>query len=206
MKVLIGCECSQVITKEFRKIGIECYSNDLEPCYGGKPEWHIQGDVLELINDDFDLLIAHPPSTYISNAGARWLYPNHKLNVDRYKKGVEATKFFNALLNCKIKHICIENPLPSKIFNLPNPTQIIQPYYFGEPYSIKTLLWLKNLPKLKPTEIINTHILYVTSGSYTDTHDKKYAGFSRKGGASKVRSKSFKGIAIAMAQQWSNIL
>lgn len=100
------------------------------------------------------------------------------------------------------KKIAVENPIPSSVFEIPKYTQIIQPYEFGHPYSKKTCLWLKGLPPLKPTEIVKDHIPYVTSGSYTKNHNPKYKGASRKGGSSKTRSKTFRGIAQAMANQW----
>ena len=110
--------------------------------------------------------------------------------------------FFDCFLKAQCKKIAVENPIPSSVFNLPKYTQIIQPYEFGHPYSKKTCLWLKALNPLKPTEIIQNHIPFVSSGSYTKTHDPKYKGASRKGGAAKSRSKTFPGIAKAMADQW----
>lgn len=202
LRVLVACEESQVVCKAFREKGHEAYSCDLQDCSGGRPEWHIKGDVLDVIEEGWDLVIAHPPCTYLSNAGARWLYKNHELNAERYKKGLEGKAFFMRLLNCSAKHVAIENPVPSRVYELPLPTQIIQPYQFGEPWSKKTCLWLRNLPPLKPTEIVEDHRPYVSSGSYSRNHDPKYKGFSRKGGAAKVRSKTFPGIGKAMAEQW----
>jgi len=202
MRVLVACEESQEVCKAFREKGHEAYSCDLEPCSGGHPEWHLQQDVLPLLDQHWDLIIAHPPCTYISNAGARWLWAGHKLNEERYQKGLEGKAFFMKFYNANCPRIAVENPMPSSIFNLPKPTQIIQPYEFGEPWSKKTFLWLKGLPPLQPTEIIKDHIPYVTSGSYKNAHDPKYKGASRKGGASRTRSKTFPGIAKAMADQW----
>lgn len=150
----------------------------------------------------WDLLIAHPPCTYISNAGARWLYPNGQLDYDRWQRGREGAKFLAYFLNTPCDKIAVENPIPTKIFHIPPYTQVIQPYEYGHPYSKKTCLWLKNLPKLQPTEIVSDHIPYVSSSTYKKTHDKRFIGASRKGGSSKSRSKTFTGIARAMATQW----
>ena len=218
MRVLIACEESQRVCVEFRKLGHIAFSCDIIPCSGGHPEWHIMQDVIPLLNGnckfrtqsgqgyrlhgEWDLIIAHPPCTYLTNAGARWLYAGHKLNEERYLKGHEAKQFFMEFFNADCPRVAIENPVPSSVFNMPKCTQVIQPYEFGHPYSKKTCLWLKGLPPLKPTEIIENHVPFVSSGSYTKTHDPKYKGASRKGGASKSRSKTFQGIAKAMAEQW----
>lgn len=214
----MACEESQEVCKAFRAKGHEAYSCDIQECSGGHPEWHIIGDVLPLINGrckfktvdgivhsintKWDILIAHPPCTYLTNAGARWLWAGHKLNEERYKKGIEARKFFMAFYNADCDKIAVENPVPCSIFKLPKYSQSIQPYYFGHPYSKKTCLWLKGLPKLVPTEIVNDYVPYVSSGSYKKNHDPKYKGVSRKGGASKIRSKTFSGVAKAMSEQW----
>ena len=202
MKVLVACEESQAVCIAFRELGHEAYSCDIQPCSGAHPEWHLQVDALEMLKLKWDLIIAHPPCTYLTNAGARWLYAGHKLDADRYKKGLEGKAFFMALYNADCPKIAVENPIPSAIFELPPYSQVIQPYEFGHPYSKKTCLWLKGLPKLEPTQIIREHVPYITSGTYSRTHDEKYKGASRKGGSSKSRSKTFPGIAKAMAEQW----
>lgn len=218
MKVLIACEESQEVCKAFRAKGHEAYSADIQEPSGGHPEWHILGDVLPIIDGDckfttmdgeehqivgeWDLLIAHPPCTYLTNAAARWLHKNGKLNKERYKKSIEGKSFFEKFLNANCKKIAVENPIPSSVLNLPKYTQIIQPYEYGHPYSKKTCLWLKGLPPLEPTQIIENHIPFVSSGSYSKNHDPKYKGASRKGGAAKSRAKTFSGIAKAMAEQW----
>ena len=218
MNVLIACEESQRVCIVFRDKGHNAFSCDILPCSGGHREWHICGDVLPLLNGNcvfrtmdgvkhridgkWDLLIAHPPCTYLSNAGARWLYAGGELNAERYRKGLEGKKFFMAMLNADCPRIAVENPIPSSIYDLPQYTQIIQPYQFGEPWSKKTCLWLKGLDKLQPTNIVEDYKPYCSSGSYSGTHDPKYKGASRKGGSSKSRSKTFYGIAKAMAEQW----
>ena len=193
MKVLVACEESQRVCIAFREKGHEAYSCDIEPCSGGHPEWHIQDDVLKHLNEDWDLIIAHPPCTYLSNAGARFLYPKGVLNKERYKKGLEAKDFFMKLYNADCPKICVENPVSSTIYNMPKYTQEIQPYYFGHPFKKKTRLWLKGLEPLKPTNIVNV------------SESTKIAGnWFNKGGKErqKNRSKTFEGIARAMAEQW----
>lgn len=161
MKVLVACEESQRVCTAFRELGHEAYSCDVQECSGGHPEWHIMQDVISLINGKcafttcdgkshtidrrWDILIAHPPCTYLSNAGARHLWKNHVLNRERYEKGLTGKAFFMEFLNADCERICVENPVPSKIYNLPRYTQTIQPYEFGHPYSKRTCLWLKNL-------------------------------------------------------------
>ncbi len=206
MRVLVACEESQEVCKAFRALGHEAYSCDIEPCSGGHPEWHIQADATEIIKMKWDLIIAHPPCTYISNAGARWLFAGGKLNQERYRNGLYAKGFFMRFLNADCEHIAVENPIPSSVYDLPPYTQIIQPYEYGHPWSKKTCLWLKGLPPLVPTDIVTEFKPFVSSGSYTKTHDPKYKGASRKGGSARSRSKTFPGIARAMAEQWGGIV
>jgi hypothetical protein len=193
MKVLVACEESQRVCIAFRKKGHEAYSCDIEPCSGGYPEWHIQDDVLKHLDKGWDLIIAHPPCTYLSNAGARFLYPKGILNQDRLKKGLEAKEFFMKLYNANCPKICVENPVSSKIFEMPQHTQEIQPFEFGHPFKKKTRLWLKGLEPLKATNIVEV------------SESTKIAGnWFNKGGKErqKNRSKTFEGIAKAMAEQW----
>lgn len=219
MKVLVACEESQRVCTAFRVLGHEAYSCDVQKCSGGHPEWHIMQDVIPLINGKctfttcdgkshtmdgrWDMLIAHPPCTYLSNAGARHLWKNHVLNRERYEKGLKGKAFFMEFLNADCERICVENPVPSKIYNLPRYTQTIQPYEFGHPYSKRTCLWLKNLPKLVPTETVEPIGTFCPSGSYSKKHDSKHRGVFTKDRA-KNRSKTFPGIAQAMAQQWGS--
>lgn len=221
INVLIACEESQAVCKAFRRRGFNAYSCDLQYCSGGMPEYHIQEDVTKLLNgkqhfvtmdgvyhvvDKWDLIIAHPPCTYLSNAGARWLYAGGKLNEDRYKKGIEGKQFFLQFYNANCEHVAIENPIPSKVYNLPPYSQVIQPYEHGEPWSKKTCLWLKGLPLLQPTNVLTDYKPFCSSGSYSKSHDAKYKGANRKGGSAKSRSKTFYGVAQAMAEQWGNYL
>lgn len=196
MKVLVACEESQIVCKAFRERGHEAYSCDILPCSGGHEEWHIQGDVLPLLKKKWDLIIAHPPCTYLSNAGARFLYPKGKLNTDRLLLGLTAKYFFMEFLESNCDKVCVENPIPSKIYKLPPYSQIIQPYEYGHPFSKKTCLWLKGLPPLKPTKIMK------------EKQSTKIAGnWFNKGGKDrqKNRSKFWKGIAEAMAEQWGGL-
>lgn len=219
MKVLVACEESQEVCKAFRNLGHEAYSCDIIDCSGGHPEWHIKQDVLPLINgncefktadgivhkieDKWDLLIAHPPCTYLSNAGAARLFPiKGFMSVERYKKGLKAKAFFEEFLNAGCEKIAVENPIPSKIFDLPKYTQIIQPYEHGHPYSKKTCLWLKGLPKLTPTDIITDNIISWVSGGSKDSHRNPRRQSGTKIRDAKTRSKTFPGIAKAMAKQW----
>lgn len=221
IKVLIACEESQAICKKFRALGVEAFSCDLQQCSGGCPQWHIKGDCVPVIETGkfttedgkahsvkkWSLIIAHPPCTYLSNAGACHLWRGHILNEERYKKGLEGKAFFMYFYEMKnCDHVAIENPIPSSIYALPKRTQIIQPYEYGEPYSKKTCLWLRGLPLLQGTKYMPDHIPFMPSGSYSKSHDQKYKGCSRKGGSSKARSKTFDGIAAAMASQWLKYL
>lgn len=201
MKVLVACEESQRVCIEFRKRGHEAYSCDIEPCSGGHPEWHLQVDALELLKMDWDMILAFPPCTYLTNAGARHLWKNHKLNEERYQKGLEAKEFFLKFWNANCSKIVIENPTPSRIFELPEKSQVIQPYQFGHPFTKRTQLWIKGLPLLRPTEIVQPERTWCPSGSYSGKHDEKHKGVFTKDRALN-RSKTFPGIAKAMAEQW----
>jgi len=202
-RVLVACEESQTVCKAFRSFGIEAYSCDLVNCSGGKPQWHIKNNaIVEAYSGNYDLMIAHPPCTYLSRAGARWLFAGGRLNYERYEKGLEGKSFFEAMLNAPIKHICVENPLPLKIFNLPKETQVIQPYEYGHEYSKRTHLWLKNLPKLKPTDIKQNYVPYLPSNTGGAKRGQKA---TYKSITQKESSKTFEGVAKAMAEQWSTV-
>jgi len=201
MKILVACEESQEVCKRFRAKGHEAYSCDIQQCSGGKPEWHIQGDAIgEAYSRKYDLMIAHPPCTYISRAGARWMYPTAgNLCKERYSKALQAKFFFMSLLNAPIKHIAVENPTPLKVVGLPKHSQAVQPYEYGHPYSKRTLLWLKNLPLLEPTEIVSDYKPYLPSNTGGKKRGQQY---QFKSISQKESSKTFPGIAQAMADQW----
>ena len=166
MKVLVACEESQAVTIELRKLGHEAYSCDILPCSGGHPEWHLQQDVTELLKMKWDMIIAFPPCTYMSNAGACRMYPTKGVvDQERYKKAMAAKEFFLKFYNCDCPRVAIENPVPMKIIGLPKKSQVIQPYEFGHPYTKKTYLWLKGLPKLTPTNIVEPLGPYVCGNS-----------------------------------------
>lgn len=198
MRVLVACEESQRVCIAFRNMGHEAYSCDIQDQSGGYRDWHIKGDALkEAYSGKYDMMIAFPPCTYLSRAGARFLYPQGQLNHKRYNKALEAKAFFMSLLNAPIKHIAIENPTQFKILNMPQYTQAIQPFMFGHPYSKRTLLWLKNLPPLRATKMINQYTPFVKSSKHRGAYQPPTK-------TKKERSKTFEGVALAMADQWSN--
>ena len=204
IKILIGCEESQTICKAFRNLGFESYSCDLQDCSGGHPEWHLQMDVFKAIDLIKPTLgVFHPPCDFLSNAGARWLYKGGVLNQERYLKGLDAKEFFMKLYGLDLKYIAVENPLPSKIYNLPKHTQIIQPFEYGHEFSKRTLLWLKNLPLLTPTDIKKNYVPYLPSNTGGAKRGQKA---TPKSMTKKQSSKTFQGIADAMAVQWGNFL
>jgi hypothetical protein len=196
MRVLIACEYSGKVREAFRKLGHDAWSCDLLPSDDNSP-YHIQGDVLDILNDGWDMMIAHPPCTYLSNAGAKHLYRGKVLNQERYAKGLKAKAFFMALYNANIPMIAIENPVSSLIFCMPPHTQYIQPYQFGVPLQKKTRLWLKNLPPLESTNIVKPLENTRLAGNW----------FNKTGNVPrwKARSETFKEVADAMAAQWSNV-
>lgn len=194
MKILVACEESQAVTIELRRLGHEAYSCDIEPCSGGHPEWHLQQDVLPLLREKWDMIIAFPPCTYLSNAGAKHLFRGGSLNKERYAKGLLAKEFFLAILNADCAKIAVENPIASKIYDMPEASQTIQPYWFGNPWSKKTRLWLRGLPLLKPTNMVEPQSECHSAGTWF-----------MKGGKErqKNRAKTPHGLAAAMAEQWA---
>lgn len=215
MKVLIACEESQAVTKEFRALGHEAFSCDLLPCSGGHPEWHFQQDVFEVIDKGWDLMIAHPPCTFLAVSGARWLYNKDGTpNEQRFYNQKQALDFVEMLMNAKIDKIAIENPISVISSAIRKPDQIIQPYMFGDSASKSTCLWLKNLPKLKPTNIVSKGDFFEFKDRKTGKMKKQPMWYYEALQQAKtpqerrtLRSKTFKGIAEAMANQWGgNIL
>ncbi len=255
MNVLVACEESQRVCSAFRAKGHNAFSCDLQEPSGGHPEWHIKKDVTQILSprdhfcsgyyivfstmdgqyhevEKWDLIIGHPPCTYLSNAGACRLYPRKgELDQDRFQKGMQAKEFFMKIWNADCERICIENPMPSKIFGLPEKTQVIQPFEFGHPYTKKTYLWLKGLPPLVPIDkdqmsifdllpeeearkyrpvkaddwewnIVNPVGTYICGNSETWKRQAARGEVCGKEKNPKERSKTFEGIAAAMAEQW----
>ena len=207
MNILVACEESQAVCTELRRLGHEAYSNDLIDCSGEHPEWHLKMDVFEALKlKKWDMLIAFPPCTYLTVAGNRHI----PCNPDRWDKRLQALKFVYALINSDVPHIAIENPVGVLSTYIRKPDQIIQPYFFGDPVPKKTCLWLKGLPKLQPTDVVEPQYVMYRS-------KKNKSGFSRYGVQgtipstnnpenARLRSKTYPGVARAMAEQWSEFL
>jgi len=205
MRILVACEESQAVTKKLRAKGHEAFSCDILPCSGGKPEWHLQQDVTELLKQKWDMIIAFPPCTFLTVTGNRWF------NIERYgDKAIkrhadrkEAIDFFMMFANADCEKIVIENPVGIMSTHYQKPNQIINPYQFGDPFEKKTCLWIKGLPKLEPTNIIDPpKRTEFASGKSMPTW---YADAWKlpKEERAKLRSKTFDGIANAMAEQWT---
>jgi len=184
MKILIACEESQAVTKEFRKLGHEAYSGDISDCSGGHLEWHIKGDVIPLLKEKWDMIIAFPPCTDLAVSGARW-FPE-KIKNGSQEKSIE---FFMRFVNADCKHIAIENPIGIMSTKYRKPDQIIQPWQFWHGETKSTCLWLKGLPLLQPTNIV-------------EGREQKIWKMPPSVDRAKMRSKTFPGIARAMAEQW----
>lgn len=222
MIILVACEESQAVTIELRKLGHQAFSCDLEPCSGGHPEWHLQEDAISVAYGfDWDMMIAHPPCTYLSVSGLHW----NKRNPERAKKTIQALGFVQKLMDAPINKIAIENPVSCISSRIRKPDQIIQPYEFGEDASKKTCLWLKNLPLLEPTEYVEGRLvccgveLDESLGKYgcpnccgDNIAKRRWANQTNSGQnklapspeRAKLRSKTYKGIAKAIAEQWTN--
>lgn len=206
MKVLVGCEESGVVRDAFRKLGHDAWSCDILPC-SGDPTYHLQMDVFEAIKlKQWDLAIFHPPCTYLTTTGNKWMKPEFKERFpDREQQRKDAIKFFIDLYNVDIPMIAIENPVGVMSSEFRKPDQYVHPYYFGDPHSKKTGLWLKNLPLLVPTNIVEPQFyVYKNGGKDPIWHVEtmKLPPDER----SRVRSKTFQGLADAMANQWGNLL
>lgn len=182
-KVLIACEESQAVTKEMRALGIEAYSCDIEPCSGGHPEWHIQGDVTPLLEQEWNMIIAFPPCTDLAVSGARWF--KEKQADGRQQKSVDFFLQFTRL-RCRWS---IENPIGIMSSKFRKPDQIIQPWQFGHGETKATCLWLNDLPKLKPTKVV-------------EGREQRIWKMAPSPERAALRSKTFIGISKAMAEQW----
>lgn len=202
MKVLVACEYSGTVRDAFRKLGHDAWSCDIIPT-DADPAYHIQGDVLEILDQGWDMMIAHPPCTYLTAAGNKWFKPEYK---DRFPRRMEqmkeAAEFFIKLVNTQIDKIAIENPIGRMSSIYRKPDQIIQPYQFGHPVRKSTCLWLKNLPALIPTNIVDYEIDVFPSGNRQSKWHTETGHIKDKQERSKARSKTFPGIAQAMAEQW----
>lgn len=207
MKILVACEESQEVTKAFRERGHEAYSCDIQECSGGHPEWHICGDVIPLLEQGWDMVIAFPPCTFLTNTG------NPYLNIEKYgEKAIrrfeqreEAFEFFMRFANCSCPKVAIENPIGYPNTHFRKPDQIIQPWMFGEPWSKATCLWLKGLEPLKAKTTEKPH--GCKSLAYHTLYDERGKTISWNSEESKrLRSKTFPGIAQAMAEQWGNAI
>lgn len=226
-RLLVCCEESQRVCTAFRARGWEAYSCDIEPCSGGHPEWHIQGDALAVVRggqfltadgqshcvDKWDLLIAHPPCTYLTVAGNRWFnigkYGDKA--IQRIKDREDAIDFFMEFVNAPCEHIAIENPVGVMSTVYRKADQIIQPYYFGDHARKGTCLWLKRLPCLEPTNVVDPG--EILDGGYSCGASANYA-IDENGKilpwndprTAQIRSKTFLGIANAMADQWGKFI
>jgi hypothetical protein len=234
MRILVACEESQAITKELRKLGHDAYSCDLLKCSGGHPEWHFQDDVFKIIEnhggilqngdenistDQWEMMIAHPPCTFLAVSGARWYYhpedkdmpvqnrrPHPKF-PNRVNDRDEALEFFIKLIEAPIEKIAVENPVGIVNTKYKKPTQTVHPWMFGDEASKATCLWLKNLPKLEPTKIVGKGERVVLSSGkslpkwYSDALTQAKTAAERR----TLRSKTFEGMAKAMAEQWTKI-
>lgn len=236
LNVLVACEESQAVCKEFRRLGHNAYSCDLLKCSGGHPEWHFNQDVLEVIKNkggvlqtqeevyidgNWDIMIAHPPCTYLAVSGAKWYYHpedkdlpveqrrSHPRFPNRAQDREDGVNFFMALANAPIEYIAIENPVGIMSKRWRKPNQTVQPWMFGDEASKNTCLWLKNLPNLVPTKIVGhgERVVMKSSGKslpkwYSDALTKSKSAEERR----TLRSKTFPGFAKAIAEQWSDFL
>jgi hypothetical protein len=209
MKVLVACEESQVVCSAFRAKGHEAYSCDIVECSGGHPEWHIQDDVLNHLSDDWDLMVGHPMCTYLANSGVCWLYnKDGTINKERWEKMELAAEFFLKLYNAPISKIALENPVmhkhAKKIIGIEQ-SQTIQPWMFNHTEQKATCLWLKGLPKLYPSSTsleCQNNLTYAKMMKLPKRERERLHYLSPSPTRQKERSKTFSGIAAAMADQW----
>ena len=205
LRVLLACEESQAVCLEFRKLGHEAYSCDLLECTGGHPEWHIQGDVTEILKQKWDLIIAFPPCTHLAVSGNA-----HRAKKQLDGREAEAIAFFMLFANHECTHIAIENPVGIMSTKYRKPNQIVQPWQFGQPESKKTCLWLKGLPNLQHTNVLPKPLCGYWDNQTSDGQNKllvdgKWIAYNDPRTPA-LRSKTYKGIAEGMAQQWSDYL
>ena len=193
MRILIACEESQAVCTEMHRLGHEAYSCDIQPCSGGHPEWHLQVNALEMLKMDWDLIIAHPPCTDLAVSGAR--YFAQKIADGRQQKAID---FFMAFADAACERIAIENPISIMSSRYRKPDQIIQPWMFGHPEQKSTCLWLKGLPPLEPTENVYEEMIKRPKKERERLHY-----LSPSADRAKIRSKTYPGIARAMAEQWA---
>ena len=207
-KILVACEESQAVTIELRKLGHEAYSCDIVECSGGHPEWHLQQDVVPLLKEDWDMIIAFPPCTHLAVSGAAWF--EQKRKDGRQQQGID---FFNLFTDLECPKVVIENPIGimSRLYKKPN--QIIQPWQFGDEYQKSTCLWIKGLPNLEPTDIVGKGEFKVWVDKKTGKTKKQPLWFFEAFQNAKtpeerarLRSKTFPGIAKAMAEQWGSLV
>lgn len=206
MRILVACEESQATTKELRKLGHEAYSCDLQPCSGGHPEWHFQQDVTELLKQPWDMVIAHPPCTFLTVTGNRWF------DVERYGEKAlkriqdreEAAAFFMLFANLEhVPRVAIENPIGCMSTKYRKPDQIVHPYWFGDPERKATCWWLKGLPPLFATDMVEPDIVRYKNGKGTDSRWHVDTMKLPPAERARARSKTFPGMARAMALQWA---
>ena len=234
MRILVACEESQAITKELRKLGHDAFSCDLLPCSGGHPEWHFQEDVFRIIQnhggilqngdenistDQWEMMIAHPPCTFLAVSGARWYYHPadkdmpfknrrpHPRFPNRANDRDEALEFFIKLCEAPIEKIAVENPVGIVNTKYKKPTQTVHPWMFGDEASKATCLWLKNLPKLEPTNVVGKgeRITFKSGKSQPKWYSDAFVRAKTPEERRTLRSKTFQGMAEAMAEQWTKI-
>lgn len=216
LNVLCACEESQAVCIAFRELGHNAFSCDIQECSGGHPEWHIYGSVFDVLEpfstfttqsgdycavDEWDLVIAFPPCTYLTKAGAVRMRVNGQIQEERYQKMLDGRAFFLALLNCGCAHVAVENPTPLGLAALPPYDQAIEPWMFGHAYKKRTCLWLRGLPPLMPTLLVYDDLVPWVNGGLSG--GRKIQGQHR---SQKMRSKTFPGIAAAMAAQWADYI
>lgn len=201
MRVLVACEESQRVCVAFRKRGHQAFSCDIQPCSGGHPEWHIQDDVLKILDHGWDLVIAHPPCTDLCVSGARHFAKKRESGQQQI-----SINFFMEFVNAPCEKIAIENPIGIMSTYYRKPDQIIQPYQFGDPVRKATCLWLKGLPKLEPTNVVEPKIVEYTCKNGKKVTFSEYMVRGFEGDRATHRSKTFPGIAEAMADQWGSYL